>query len=150
MYSFRPPVRRRITVEFTKPSLTKQSEKDACDVNRIMAKYKSSGVLDHVASATSRNFLDVSEVVDYQTALNTVQRAEDAFFSLPAKVRSRFHNDPHQLLVFLRDSSNRDEARKLGLLQGELPLRGGSDLKSVPSSPSTVGSTVDVSAGAKE
>jgi len=36
--------------------------------------------------------------------------------SLPSKIRDRFGNDPSQLLSFLADSSNKDEAISLGLV----------------------------------
>ena len=35
---------------------------------------------------------------------------------LPAQMRSRFNNDPAELLKFIKDPANLDEAVKLGIL----------------------------------
>ena len=37
--------------------------------------------------------------------------------ALDANVRKRFHNDPAELIDFVSDEKNRDEAVRLGLLQ---------------------------------
>ena len=59
---------------------------------------------------------DFTDVVDYETVLQRVITAQESFDSLPAKVRDRFKNDPANLIEFLNDESNRDEAIKLGLI----------------------------------
>lgn len=43
-------------------------------------------------------FGDFLGVSDYQTALNQVIEAEEAFDALPAKVRARFDNQPVDFL----------------------------------------------------
>lgn len=93
----------------------KQSEKDSCDVNLIVARHSQTGLLEHVVDLQAA-YGDFSSVDDYQTSLNKIMAAEEAFMELPAQVRSRFANDPAQLLGFLQDPSNRSEAEKLGLI----------------------------------
>lgn len=97
------------------PGRTKQSFKEQCDINCIVERYKQSGLVSHVNSKQG-TYADVSSVPDYQTALNTVNVARDAFNSLPATVRARFNNDPGMLLDFLSKPENIDEGVRLGLL----------------------------------
>ena len=41
---------------------------------------------------------------------------QDDFMELPAQLRSRFNNDPAELIDFLGKEENREEATKLGLV----------------------------------
>ncbi len=102
--------------------LTKQSFKDECDINNIMKKYRKTGQLDP-ASMNQRQeiFADVSEFGDFQEMQNKIQKAEEAFSTLSSELRARFQNDPAQLLEFVSDRSNLDEARELGIIQKEEP-----------------------------
>lgn len=103
------------------PSMTLQSEKDKCDINNIVAAAVATGFVDHVAAREGQWGVDVSEVVDYQTALNFVRQADEQFMELPANVRARFNNDAGKFLAFIENPDNRDEARKLGLLKPDAP-----------------------------
>jgi phage internal scaffolding protein len=98
----------------TEPTLTQQQFKEQCDINNIIKHYTQTGELP--LSKKVGQFLDVSNVQDYQTALQTVFDAQKAFDNLPSHVRSKFHNDPNNLLAFIEDDSNYEEAIKLGLL----------------------------------
>jgi phage internal scaffolding protein len=51
---------------------------------------------------------DFSDVASYQDALSVIYQAEDLFSALPSKVRSRFHNDPAELLKWLPEASEAD------------------------------------------
>jgi len=53
---------------------------------------------------------------DFQAMQNHLADIEGEFSTLPPKVRRRFKNDPFQLLRFVEDEANREEAIKLGLL----------------------------------
>lgn len=97
------------------PTKTQQQFKDECDINNIIARYEKTGELSHL-SGRKGAFTDLSDVTDYQGMLHTVIQAEEAFMTLPAVVRTRFRNDPGQLLSFLQDPKNKDEAIKLGLI----------------------------------
>lgn len=123
---------------FKKPSLTKGSFKKECDINEIMARYQKSGVIDAVQKTGAR-YGDFSLVSDYKSALDQVMAAEAAFMELPAKVRERFKNDPSELVEFLNDEENREEARDLGLIPpqtDEVPAEPpGGDKKEPPAPP---------------
>lgn len=98
------------------PGRTKQSFKEECDVNLIVAKAQKTGVLPMKGNPL---YGDFSEVPEYQEALETVRVAGDQFRGLPAHMRERFENDPAQFLRFVSDPSNAGEMAKLGLMKPE-------------------------------
>lgn len=102
------------------PSLTQQQFKEECDINTIMNKYIKTGEF-RALTGKGGIYADFSEIKDLQSMLDTVRLAQDAFASLPAQVRQRFANDPAQLLEFIQDTNNRDEAIKLGLIDKPIP-----------------------------
>lgn len=104
----------RVRKVFVGESKTKQSFKDETDVHQILAKFSRTGVLQQ--SQRVAEFLDVPDDLDFEGAMHYVIGARDAFAELPAEVRRRFENDPGQLLAFLNDGANLDEARELGLV----------------------------------
>jgi len=95
--------------------LVKQSFKDEVDINNILDKYSRTGVLPETRSAIGQ-YLDLTNLPDYQTALNTVIQADEMFDELPAQVRDRFKNDPINLIEFMKNDENYEEAVALGLL----------------------------------
>lgn len=109
-------IRHRVAVPPGGPSRTKQSFKDECDVNNIMRKYQQTGLLNHV-NRFRGDYADYTGVQDYQASLNQVLAANEAFSSLPSKLRARFGNDPALFLDFVGDPDNRDEMERLGLLR---------------------------------
>lgn len=105
----------RVATVNHEPSKTIQSEKDSCDINKILAKFKSTGLMTNVRQDKPL-YGDFTNVVDYQTAVIQAQAAEESFMSLPAALRKRFNNDPGELIAFVENSENRSEAIKLGLI----------------------------------
>lgn len=97
-------------------TMTQQQFKEQCDVNHIVAKYKKTGELTHVAR-TNGVYADLSKITDYHTMVNQIQEAQNAFMTLPASVRLRFQNDPGALLAFMQDPKNYEEGVKLGLFE---------------------------------
>lgn len=100
--------------EFKKPSLTQQQFKAECDVNNILAKYKKSGLLTHI-NKHQGNFGDFTNVEDYKTSLEKVMKAQESFEHLPSELRNKFQNDPGNLISYLQDPKNDEEAVKYGL-----------------------------------
>lgn len=96
--------------------LTQQQFKDDCDINNIMKRYQATGVITHV-NGRQPEFGDFSNPIDFQSALNTVIEAEELFADLPATIRDRFANDPKELLMFMADEANREEAIALGIVK---------------------------------
>jgi phage internal scaffolding protein len=79
-----------------------------------MAKFAVTGLIPE--TPLSPRYGDFTGIGDYHTALNQVIAAEDEFMSLPAQLRARFENDPAQLINFLDNPENYNEAVSLGLV----------------------------------
>jgi len=97
-------------------SRTQQQFKEQCDVNNIMNKYKAGKPITHINTKTGV-YGDLTEFTDYAESLQKVIHARESFMDLPSNIRTRFGNDPAQLIRFLDDSKNRDEAISLGLIK---------------------------------
>lgn len=97
-------------------SRTKQAFKDQVNVNKIMKKYQKGQMIDHFTTVQPF-YGDVSEIGSYQEALALVMRADELFSAMSSEVRDRFRNDPANMISFLADEKNRDEAVKLGLIR---------------------------------
>lgn len=114
--------------------MTKQEFKAECDINNIIRRFHKDGFLRHMAQGMPQ-FLDVSELGDYRTAIDQVRAAERWFSQLPAKVRTKFDNDA---AAFLDRAGHltRSELRDLGLAElraGDIPRnRRGSDVEEIP------------------
>lgn len=107
--------RTRVVTVNNEPTRTQQQFKQQVDVNNIVAKYKKTGTWQHLATKQGI-YADVSDMSDYQESLEKVMKAQEAFSLLPSELRTRFANDPAQLLQFLQNEQNREEAEKLGLV----------------------------------
>lgn len=95
-----------------------QQFKDECDINVIVERFGLTGELpQNLRVPVSGDFADLP--TDYQSALNLVLEADAAFMQMPAAVRARFRNDPHEFVEFVSDVKNKDEARQLGILVPE-------------------------------
>ena len=106
--------RRRVQVVFTQPSLTKQAHRDECDVNKIIAKYRKTGVIEHLNN-NPQNF-DYAPGVDFQEAVELVQQGEDQFNQLPASIRTQFDNNTSDFVDFVSNPANHEEMIKMGLI----------------------------------
>lgn len=98
------------------PTLTQQQFIEDCDVNNIMRKFKKTGVVTHINSKTGV-YGDFTELGDYQEMLNTVAHANEMFEQLPNSVRRKFEHNPQEMIDFLKDPKNHDEAVQLGLME---------------------------------
>ena len=100
------------------PTLAQQHFKDECDINNILRQFNVTGLLPE--APLSPRYGDFTGIHDYHTALNAVIAADDGFMALPATLRARFQNDPEQLIEFLDNPNNYDEAVKLGLVDQKM------------------------------
>jgi phage internal scaffolding protein len=99
------------------PSLAQQHMKDECDINVIIDRFGVTGQIPQ--TPVSPTYGDFSGVTDYHSALNQINATMEDFMALPAQLRVRFGHDPVQLLEFLENDQNRDEAIQLGLIDGK-------------------------------
>lgn len=105
----------RVQKIFKGKSRTKQSEAAACDINNIMKHFEATGQVNHLQRFDPK-YGDFTNVDNFQDAQNKVRNAESAFENLPSRIRNRFNNDPRELIAFMEDQENFDEAVELGLV----------------------------------
>lgn len=96
------------------PSLTRQSFKDECDINKIMSKYIKTGEFFHLNPTLPQH--GFAPDFDFSEAMEMVQKAQDLFDDLPANVRERFDQNPAKFIAFCENPANRPEMAALGLL----------------------------------
>lgn len=105
----------RPTVINDKPSKTQQHFRDECNINTIMAKARKTGFLP--VTGRQAQFMDcVTSSVPFHEMHNKVAAAKESFAALPAYIRKFFDNNPINLISFLSDENNRDQAIELGLI----------------------------------
>jgi phage internal scaffolding protein len=80
-----------------------------------MARFAKTKMITHLNNAVAQWGVDVSNVPQYQDALEIVRQAESSFGQLSANVRDRFGNDPSKFMAFVHDPKNADELRAMGL-----------------------------------
>ena len=93
--------------------MAKQSFKDECDINKIMAKFQKTGVLNHYAKHAP-SYQDIP-ALEYADALNIIATADTMFEELPSELRKEFKNDPEVFLEFVQNPANLDQMREMGL-----------------------------------
>ena len=108
-----------LSVEFEEETLTQQHFKDECDINNIIRRYEKTGFfVDPLTPGTAQPMYgDFTAQQDFLEAQTLIAHASQAFDELPASLRKRFSNNPAELLAFLENEDNREEAVKLGLIQ---------------------------------
>lgn len=84
---------KRVSIDLSKGGRTKQAHKDDCDIDKILRKYATTGVITHKAQYGGK-YDDFVGFEDYQSCMNKVIAAQDMFNTLPANIRNRFNNDP--------------------------------------------------------
>lgn len=97
------------------PSLTVQSEKDSCDLSKVVPAALRAGQTFQGPSAEA--FADLASLPDFQTVLNARQRAEDAFAELPSRVRAHFGNRYQNVVAAMLDENRHEELVELGILK---------------------------------
>lgn len=103
------------------PSKTQNQFKDSTNVNTIIGKYLKAPNPAVFVKQGKGLYGDFSKAKDFQTSLNTILEAQAAFDSLDASIRAKFQNSPQQLLSFLDDPQNLEEAIKLKLVEKQIP-----------------------------
>lgn len=111
--------RRRVQIFFPEPTLSQQALAEETDINVIIKRARAVGELPR--NNVQAYYADVSNIPDYQSALNILNQGNEAFASLPSELRLKFQNDPGQLLTFLQNPENHAQAVEMGLLEAQLP-----------------------------
>ena len=107
-------------------SRTKQSFAADCDINAIVRRWASTGVLEHQVLKEPR-YGDFSTAGDYLGALNKVQEADDNFMQLPVELRNECDNDPSKFIEWTHNPENRKALEEKGLGEYAAYLHGPED-----------------------
>ena len=110
-YSARVPTEGTVNDE---PSLALQSEYEGTTIDYYLKRYSATGLFGDPQRQAAARFDDVSEVSDFQTALNKVLEVQRAFGELSAEERRKFGSCPHsgfglgfeRLLLFVTGMTN--------------------------------------------
>jgi len=94
-------------------SLTEQSHKDKCDINKIIDRFARTNTIDHISKYQAS--YDAIPADDLLTAQLKVQQGTQMFAELPSDIRSKFDQDPVKFLQFMQDPANKTEWQELGL-----------------------------------
>lgn len=111
------------------PSLASQAFRDENDPNTVMERFARSGDFSQMVASQPQYNDFIGAPVSYHDAVNQVVAAQHAFMALPARIRSRFDNDPGKFVAFVEDPENLAEAHSLGILNEgfKLPSEEGLD-----------------------
>ena len=104
-------------------SMTAQEFAPFCDVNRIIARWEKTGVLEHTARFQGQYGVFVGPE-SYHAAMNRIMDVQSMFNTLPARMREEFGNDPGAFLRYVGDPENYEEMAKRGLIPNPLLAEG--------------------------
>lgn len=103
----------RVRLKAGKITRTKQSFKDECDINKIMAKYQRTGAVTHFNRHSPQ--YGFASADDFAQSMRIVTQAQEMFEDLPSSIRQRFSNSPENFLAFVQNPENASEMETLGL-----------------------------------
>lgn len=140
-----PKNRGRVQTFNDLPSETVQSDRARSEIKTILAKYKQTGVLEHLRQVDLQ-FRDVSEFEDFADLMRQSEAAKQVFMDLPSKLREVFDHDHNVWLDYAHSPERLEELRpkleKLGVWE-PLPVPPPANGGTTPSAdPSTDGSHV--------
>lgn len=120
----------------TDPSRTKQEFLDEVNINDIVNRHQERGLAPRVNDRPPK-YGDFShpDLQDYARAIDKVRGVGELMQQLSANVRARFANDPVNVLLFVQDPRNRQEAIDLGLIEPGLQAPGENAPKGTPQNP---------------
>lgn len=111
-------------------TLAQQQFRDECDINTIIRNFGLTGQMPADVRVPLQG--DFAEAPDFQSAMNLLLAAEDAFMQYPAELREEFQNDPGKFVEFVSDPKNVERCRELGLARPVAAPRAPIEVKVVP------------------
>jgi len=98
---------------------TKSEFADDCDINKIMSRYRKTGILPDSSKAALAQYGNFDQIPSFHEMQDKVLAAHELFSSLPAHVRKEFDNDPGLFI----DSSQTAEGMALMVKLGLATVR---------------------------
>lgn len=109
---------------------TQQQFGDECDINTIVRRFGLTGELPQGLKVPMQG--DFTEVFDYQSSLDLLREADQAFMQMPAEIRERFGNDPGRFVEFTSDPKNVKQCREWGLAEPERARQAPIEVRVIP------------------
>lgn len=91
---------------------TKQSFKDATDINKLLEKAAKGGTLSHLAKHGA-TYGDFSDIDDLLTAHARLERGVEIFNELPAEIRKEFNQSPQEFYNYVNNPANTERLPEL-------------------------------------
>lgn len=91
--------------------LTKQSFRDQCDVNKIIAKAQKAGGLSHLDQYEGV-YADFANY-DFEGQQEILARGSSIFADLPSSIRAEFGNQPSRFFEYVNDPANAGNLRDI-------------------------------------
>ncbi|ALS03704.1 VP3 [Gokushovirus WZ-2015a] len=98
----------------TDETRTQQQFREECDINTIVRRFGLGYEMPQGVRVPM--YGDFTHLSDYHEACNAIAEAHENFDLFPAELRARFQNNPGNLIDFMADERNREEAVRLGLV----------------------------------
>lgn len=112
----------RVTMPEGGKRRVKQSEANSTDINRIVNRWRQTGVMPVDVSGRNPQYGDFSGVEDFHSSMSRVKQAERDFVqNVPARIRAYCGNDPGAYVELCLDPARREECEKLGIKDSMLP-----------------------------
>lgn len=105
---------KRVQIETDPNSKVQQDQKNVVDVNNIISRYIKTGKI--LATTKTPDFGDFTGIGDFHQAQNQIINAQNRFLALPPNIRKMFGNNVGNLVDFISDPQNTQQAIELGLL----------------------------------
>lgn len=110
-----PMYRRKVTVDYDPDDfLTEQHHLEQCSIQHIMARYRKTGLIDHVNNYAG-TYGDFANAPTFQEAQNIIADARTMFETVPATIRAEFDNDPTKYIEFMQNPENKQQIEDMGL-----------------------------------
>lgn len=91
---------------------TKQSFKDATDINKLLAKAAKGESLSHLVRHGA-SYGDFTDMPDLLTAHEKLARGQEIFMELPAEIRQEFNQSAGAFFRYVNDPEHKDDLARL-------------------------------------
>lgn len=105
---------RRVQYACEGESMTEQSHAKKTNINSIVARVRRTGLWPQRKEEPT--YGDFSSATSFHDAQEAIRKANGDFMRLPSAVRERFGHDAGELIGFLANKDNAQEAIELGLI----------------------------------
>lgn len=95
--------RKRVQITFSEPTLTKQSFKNECDINQVVAKFVQTGQLPLTNNQEPQYGDAPDQDIDLKSSIDTVNQLKSEFYELSPEMQKSFKGNFKNYAQFLSD-----------------------------------------------